>query len=171
MQVVGGLKDNELFSEIHRTGSHFCETSGLFQGPDTQHDSIIPRVAVSKGVSTCLCAGHRKYVSPFWSLSAFCLTHSLCDIDKYGISKTGDPWQLAFMDLEVERIGCGLKSRQITLHWASPIAQMVKNRPAVQEIWVQSLGYKDPLKEDMATHSSTLAWRIPQMRSLAGYSP
>ena len=126
---------------------------------------------VAKGVSTCLCAGHRKYVSPFWSLSAFCLTHSLCDIDKYGISKTGDPWQLAFMDLEVERIGCGLKSRQITLHWASLIAQMVKNRPAVQETWVQSLGYKDPLEEDMATHSSTLAWRIPQMRSLAGYSP
>ena len=40
------------------------------------------------------------------------------------------------------------------------MAQMVKNPPAVQETWVQSLGWADPLEEDMATHSSILAWRI-----------
>ena len=38
---------------------------------------------------------------------------------------------------------------------------MVKNPPAVRETWVQSLGWKDPLEEGMATHSSILAWRIP----------
>ena len=38
---------------------------------------------------------------------------------------------------------------------------MVKNLPAVQETQVQSLGRKDPLEKDMATHSSILAWRIP----------
>ena len=38
---------------------------------------------------------------------------------------------------------------------------MVKNPPAVQETWVQSLGWEDPLEEGMATHSSTLAYRIP----------
>ena len=38
---------------------------------------------------------------------------------------------------------------------------MVKNLPAVQETWVQSLGWEDPLEEEMATHSSNLAWRIP----------
>ena len=38
---------------------------------------------------------------------------------------------------------------------------MVKNLPAMQEIWVQSLGWKDPLEEGMATHSSILSWRIP----------
>ena len=37
---------------------------------------------------------------------------------------------------------------------------MVKNLPAVQETWVQSLGREDPLEEGMATHSSVLAWRI-----------
>ena len=37
----------------------------------------------------------------------------------------------------------------------------VKNPPAMRETWVQSLGRKDPLEEGMATHSSTLAWRIP----------
>ena len=40
-------------------------------------------------------------------------------------------------------------------------AEMVKNLPAMQEIWVQSLGWEDPLEKGMATHSSILAWRIP----------
>ena len=44
---------------------------------------------------------------------------------------------------------------------ASLVAQMVKNLPAVQETWVQSLGWEDLLKEGMATHSSILVWRIP----------
>ena len=39
---------------------------------------------------------------------------------------------------------------------------MIKNPPAMQETGVQSLGREDPLEEDMATHSSILAWRIPQ---------
>ena len=39
-------------------------------------------------------------------------------------------------------------------------AQMVKNLPAVQKTWVQSLGQEDPLEKGMATHSSILAWRI-----------
>ena len=38
---------------------------------------------------------------------------------------------------------------------------MVKNLPAMQETWIQSLGWKDPLEKGMATHSSILAWRIP----------
>ena len=42
-----------------------------------------------------------------------------------------------------------------------PIAQMVKNLPAMQETQVQSLGQEDPLEKEMATHSSILAWRIP----------
>ena len=43
----------------------------------------------------------------------------------------------------------------------SPVAQMVKNLPAMQETWVWCLGWKDPLGKGMATHSSSLAWRIP----------
>ena len=41
------------------------------------------------------------------------------------------------------------------------MAQTIKNPPAMQEAWVQSLGGPDPLQEGMATHSSILAWRIP----------
>ena len=44
---------------------------------------------------------------------------------------------------------------------ASLIPQQVKNLPAMQETWVRSLGWKDPLKKGKATHSSILAWRIP----------
>ena len=47
---------------------------------------------------------------------------------------------------------------------ASLVAQMVKDPPAMQETWVQSLGWEDPLEEGMATHSSILAWRIPMDR-------
>jgi len=41
------------------------------------------------------------------------------------------------------------------------VAQSVKNLTAMWETWVLSLGWEDPLEEDMATHSSILAWRIP----------
>ena len=45
--------------------------------------------------------------------------------------------------------------------WASLVAQMIKHMPAIQETWVQSLSWEDPLEEEMATHSSILAWIIP----------
>ena len=45
--------------------------------------------------------------------------------------------------------------------WASLMAQLVKNPPAVLETWVWSLGWEDPLEKGKATHSSILAWRIP----------
>ena len=45
--------------------------------------------------------------------------------------------------------------------WASLVAQLVKNRPAMLETWVRSLGWEDPLEKGQATHSSILAWRIP----------
>ena len=44
---------------------------------------------------------------------------------------------------------------------ASLVAQMGKCLPAMRETWVQSLGWEDPLEKEMATHSSTLAWKIP----------
>ena len=45
--------------------------------------------------------------------------------------------------------------------WTFPVAQMVKNPPAMQETWVLSLGREDSLEEGMATQSSILSWRIP----------
>ena len=45
--------------------------------------------------------------------------------------------------------------------WASLVALMLKNLPAMQETWLLSLGQKDTLEEGMAAYSSILAWRIP----------
>ena len=44
---------------------------------------------------------------------------------------------------------------------ASLVAQLVKNPPSMQETWVQSLSWEDPLEKVKAAHSSILAWRIP----------
>ena len=54
---------------------------------------------------------------------------------------------------------------------ASLVAQMVKNLPAIQETWVRSLGWEDPLEESMETHSNTLAWRIPWTEEPSGLHP
>ena len=57
-----------------------------------------------------------------------------------------------------------MKKKEVLLFattWNSLVAQMVKCLPAMQETWVRSLGWKDPLEKEMATHSSTLAWKIP----------
>ena len=50
--------------------------------------------------------------------------------------------------------------------WASLVAQLVKNRLAMRETWVQSLGWEDPLEKGKAIHSSILAWRIPWTKSM-----
>ena len=49
-----------------------------------------------------------------------------------------------------------------------PVAQIVKNLPAVQETWVQSLGQEDPLEKELAIHSSILDWRIPRIEEPEG---
>ena len=54
------------------------------------------------------------------------------------------------------------------LSWASLEAQRLKRLPAMKETWVRSLGRKDPLEKEMATHSSILAWRIPWTEELGG---
>ena len=53
-------------------------------------------------------------------------------------------------------------------HWASLVAQMVKNLPVVEETQVQSLDREDPLQKGRATHSSILAWRIPRIDEAGG---
>ena len=62
-----------------------------------------------------------------------------------------------------EGIGCPLQ-----YCWASPVAQLVKNPPAMRETWVRSLGWEDPLEKGKATYSSILAWRIPMAEEPGG---
>ena len=46
--------------------------------------------------------------------------------------------------------------------WASLVAQTIRDLPVMQETWVESLGWEDPLEEERATHTSILAWKIPK---------
>ena len=50
----------------------------------------------------------------------------------------------------------------------APVVQAVKNLSSMQKTWVQSLGRKDPLEKEMATHSSILAWRVPWTEETGG---
>ena len=66
-----------------------------------------------------------------------------------------------------ERIGYLLQ-----YSWASLVAQTIRNLPAMWENWVQFLGWEDPLEEGMATHSSSLSWRVHMNRGASwGCSP
>ena len=50
--------------------------------------------------------------------------------------------------------------------WASLVAQLVKNLPAMWKTWVRFLGWEDPLEKGKGTHSSIMAWRIPWTKSV-----
>ena len=77
---------------------------------------------------------------------------------KESICNAGDPGLISGSGRSTgEGIGYPLQ-----YSWASLVAQLVKNPSAMQETWVRSLGWEDPLKKAKATHSSILAWRIPR---------
>ena len=78
-------------------------------------------------------------------------------VDKESTCSVGDPGSIPGLGrFPGEGIGYPLQN-----YWASLVAQLVKNLPAVLETWVQSQGWEDPLEEGTATHSSILPWRIP----------
>ena len=70
---------------------------------------------------------------------------------------TGDPGSIPGLGITPEE-GIGYP---LQYSWASLVAQLVKNPPAMQETWLQSLGWEDPLEKGKGTQSSILAWRIP----------
>ena len=75
---------------------------------------------------------------------------------KESAHSAGDPGSIPELGRSPgERIGYPLQ-----YSWASLVVQMIKNQTATWETWVRSLGWKDPLEEDMASHCSILAWRI-----------
>ena len=79
-------------------------------------------------------------------------------VDTKKIEKERWGIQLTKSDRGLELKKASLEAR---IERASLVAQMVKNLPAMQETWIQSLSWEGPLEKGMATHSSILAWRIP----------
>ena len=78
-------------------------------------------------------------------------------VGKESTCKAGDPGLIPGLGRSAgEGIGYPLQ-----YSWASLVVHLVKNLPTMQETWVQSLGWEDPLEKGKATHSSILAWRTP----------
>jgi len=67
---------------------------------------------------------------------------------------------------DVNNLAICLFAVMYILFGASLVAQRVKRLPTLWETWVQTLGREDPLEKEMATHSSTLAWKIPWTEKL-----
>ena len=81
----------------------------------------------------------------------------LSSAGKESTRNAGDPSLIPGLGISTgEGIGYSLQ-----YSWASLVAQLVKNPPTMQETWVRSLGWEDPLQKGKATHSSILAWRTP----------
>ena len=78
-------------------------------------------------------------------------------VGKESTCKAGDPSSIPGLGRSA---GEGI-SYPFEYSWASLVAQLVKNPPAMQETWVQSLGWENPLEKGKATYSSILDWRIP----------
>ena len=94
-----------------------------------------------------------KEIDPEYSLGGF-LDIS---VGKESTCNVGDPGLIPGLGRSPgERKGYPLQ-----YSWASLVAQLVKNLPAMPETWVQSLGWEDPLAKGKGTHPSILAWRIP----------
>ena len=99
-----------------------------------------------------------QYLFVFTNAVSACLTdfpHS--PFDKESACNTGDPSLNPGLGRSP---GEGL-GYPFQYSWASLVAQLVKNPPAMQETWVRSLDWEVPLEKGKVTHSSILAWRIP----------
>ena len=100
---------------------------------------------------TCMCHMPKK----IWGWSVRCFTDS--SVGKESTCNAGDPSSIPGSGRSAgDRIGYLLQC-----FWSSLVAQLVKNPPAVLEIWVQSLGWEDLLEKEKATHSNILTQRIP----------
>ena len=112
-------------------------------------------------ISVCFMEFHRSVYacSNLWlsSCSKFFERFPHSSVGKESTCSAGDPSSIPGLRRSTgEGIGCPLQ-----YSWASLVAQLVKNLPAIWETWVWSLGWEDPLEKGKATHSSILAWRIP----------
>ena len=100
-----------------------------------------------------LCFDNKNSLLPLWGLPS-------SSVGKDSTCNVGDPGLIpASGRTPGEGIGYPLQ-----FSWASLVAQLAKNPPAMQETWVRSLGWEHPMEKGKATHSSILAWRIPVFR-------
>ena len=123
-------------------GSHQYQTVAWVPCPKNQ-DNILP-------------SGQQDLLRPWLYLSLYVGFPGKL-VGKKSASKAGDPSLIPGPGRSAgEGIGYPLQ-----YSWAALVVQLVKSLPAMQETWIQSLGWEDPLEKGKATHSSILVWRIP----------
>ena len=128
--------------------------------PQSDGEGTVPDVRIPAPGAPSLpgrCSpSHNRDTAPHWPKSSFGGFPG-SSAGKKSSSNAGDPGSIPGLGRPPgEAIGYPL-----LCSWASLVAQLVKNLPAVRETWVRSLGWEDPLKKGTATHSNILAWRIP----------
>ena len=111
--------------------------------------------------SKSVCFWTRSYIEVeylFVLMPTWCYFYMFCNTSWYLIMLTLQFGSFSWRLTSVFLVWCILQS---TVSSVSLVAQMVKGLPAIWETWAGSLGWKDSLEKEMATHSSTLAWKIP----------
>ena len=111
--------------------------------------------------SKSVCFWTRSYIEVeylFVLMPTWCYFDMFCNTSWYLIMLTLQFGSFSWRLTSVFLVWCILQS---TVSSVSLVAQMVKGLPAIWETWARSLGWKDSLEKEMATHSSTLAWKIP----------
>ena len=98
------------------------------------------------------------YIYIFLYILLYINTFPDSSVGKESACNAGDPVSVPGQGRSAEE-GMG---HTLQYSWASLVAQLVKNLPAMWETWVQSLGWEDPLEKGKVTHSSILAWRFPR---------
>ena len=150
-------------------GSHsflIC-SSNSFSESHTLH--LVTKWKYHELLSVCLFGISLEFLNfPLPPIHTHTHTHTHTNTDAHVILCTCRKeacWSRCCIQVAVSPVGMGSNpTPDKPAFWASLVAQLVKNPPAMQETGVQSLGWKDPLEEGMATPSSVLAWRISMGR-------
>ena len=155
-----GLKFS--YGQLQKCFSHivFIESLWCFGGfPDSSvgKESACNAAAAARSLQSCPTLCDPIDSSPSGSTVPGILQARTLEWVAISFSNAGDPsWIPGWGRSSGEGI-----SYLLWYSWASLLAQLVKNPPAMQETWVRSLGWEDPLEKGKATHSSILACRIP----------
>ena len=125
--------------------------------------SLGPRFSISDKFVVVAHAGPKTILCRrLWEILYFCST-------QISSALPGSYWQVTFPHPLFAFPNSMYYTKNWTSIWYNPpsltslVAQMVKRLPTMQETWIQSLGQEDLLEKEMVTHSSTLAWKIPEM--------
>ena len=127
----------------------------------TIDSELVSPEGTQEGKNTCHPAAIRLQPLPIVSPVELRLwKHKILAPESWGARQRNDFSESRLLHLPIHRKALNSWTWDVWLSWVLKVAQRVKPLPAIHDTWVQSLGQEDPLEKEMATHSSTLAWKI-----------